>query len=104
MCNQHTHRVDSQGEFLSLATKKFLTKGYLPVDNHVAWWPPAAFLLCILLFPSQLGSQGEILIPHEIIVLKPSNILPMPKEKVNTSRVLLLLNFSPVPLSQAIYN
>lgn len=26
VCNQHTHRVDSQGEFLSLATKKFLTK------------------------------------------------------------------------------
>ena len=56
--------VGTQGEFLPLATKKFLAK--IIQVQHGVWCPLATFVLCLFLFLSQQGSQHEIPLPKEI--------------------------------------
>lgn len=65
VCNQDI--LGSQGEFLSLATKKFLTKTVPP--PHIAWCLPTTSSV-LLLFASEQGGQSEISITNEIISLK----------------------------------
>lgn len=53
LCNQHG--VVSQGELLSLATKKFLPN---MSPQHIAWCPPTTFFLYILL--SQINWTAKV--------------------------------------------